>query len=320
MIHNLNRVGDWITGLVFILLLLSTSGCSVITLTEFPLTADKPETIFLEEVPFFPQERYQCGPSSLAMVLAWSGLELTPENLIDDVYTPNLQGSLQPSLIAAARQYGRVVYPIEGFKELFQEVGAGYPVIVLQNLGLNWYPKWHYAVVIGYENWGKTIILHSGVTAAERLSGRVFQNTWARTDYWGLLILPTDEFPATVTEEKYLQAAAGLERVKQYEAAISAYKNALTRWPSSLSALMGLGNCYYAQGDLSSAANTFKQAVQLYPLNGMPMNNLAQVLWEQGNKEQALQTIRRAIELGGSYKHLFEETLQAFEELENNKI
>ena len=46
------------------------------------LPADKPETILLEEVPFFPQKRYQCGPSSLAMVLSWSGLNLTPEDLL----------------------------------------------------------------------------------------------------------------------------------------------------------------------------------------------------------------------------------------------
>ena len=314
MAPNFHQVGGWTTGLVFILLLLSTSGCSVITPAKLPLPAEEPETILLEEVPFFQQERYQCGPSSLAMVLAWSGLELTPEDLIDDVYTPNLQGSLQPSLIGVARQYGRVVYPIEGLRELLAEVSARHPVIILQNLGLSWYPKWHYAVVIGYENRGKTIILHSGVTAAERLSGRVFQNTWAHADYWGLLVLPTDELPATVTEEKYVRAVAGLERVKQFEAAISAYKTALSRWPKSLSAWIGLGNSFYAQGDLSSAASTFKQAMQLYPSNGMPMNNLAQVLWEHGKKEQALQTVRRAIELGGPFKYVFEETLQAFEQ------
>ena len=283
---------------------------------KLSLPVDKPEEILLEEVPFFPQETYQCGPSSLAMVLAWTGLELTPDDLTVDIYTPRLRGSLQPSLISAARQYGRVAYPIEGSKELFAEVSAGHPVIVLQNLGLTWYPIWHYAVIIGYENGGRTIILHSGKKEAERLSGRVFQNTWARADYWGLLVLPTDELPATVTEEKYVSAVAGLERARQFEAAISAYKTALIRWPKSLSAWMGLGNSFYAQGDLSTAASAFKQAMQLYPSNGMPMNNLAQVLWEQGKKEQALQEVRRAIELGGPFKFVFEDTLQAFEQSE----
>jgi hypothetical protein len=118
---------------------------------------------------------------------------------------------VQPSLISAARHYGRVAYPIRGLQELFAEVNAKHPVIVLQNLGLNWYPKWHYALVIGHENGGGTIILHSGTKAAESLSRQVFLNTWSRSDYWGLFVLPTDELPATVTEEKYLNAVAGLE-------------------------------------------------------------------------------------------------------------
>lgn len=145
MIRNFRQAGGWITGLVFILLLFSSSGCGVFPTGKLLLPADKPEEIFLEEVPFFQQEIYQCGPSSLAMVLAWTGIALTPNDLTDDVYTPNFHGSLQPSLISVARQYGRVAYPIEGSKELFAEVSARHPVIVLQNLDLSWYyPQMNY--------------------------------------------------------------------------------------------------------------------------------------------------------------------------------
>ena len=317
MVHIVHQVGSWAAGLIFIIFLFTSSGCSLWRTDKFLFPADQSEEIFLAEVPFFQQETYQCGPSSLAMVLAWTGLELTPNDLTVDVYTPVLHGSLQPSLISAARLYGRIAYPIKGLKELFAEINDNHPVIVLQNLGLKWYPKWHYAVVIGYENSGKTIILHSGMNPAERLSIQTFQNTWSRSDYWGLLVLPPDELPAIVTEEKYLNAVAGLERTGQFETAISAYRSAISLWPQSLSAWMGLGNSFYAQGDLSSAASAFKQAMQLYPSNGMPINNFAQVLWEQGKKEQAMQAIRHAIELGGPFKSVFEETLQDFEQ--NNK-
>jgi tetratricopeptide (TPR) repeat protein len=313
LVHIVHQIGSWATGLIFIIFFCTSAGCSLWRTDKFLLPADQSEEILLDEVPFFQQETYQCGPSSLAMVLAWTGLELTPNDLTVDVYTPVLHGSLQPSLISAARQYGRVAYPIKGLEELFAEINDNHPVIVLQNLGLKWYPKWHYAVVIGYENSGNTIILHSGVKPAERLSIQTFQNTWSRSDYWGLLVLPADELPAIVTEEKYLNAVAGLERTGQFEAAISAYKSAISRWPQSLSAWMGLGNSFYAQGDLPSAASAFYQAMQLYPSNGMPINNFAQVLWEQGKKEQAIQAIRHAIELGGPLKYVFEETLQDFE-------
>jgi Tfp pilus assembly protein PilF len=62
---------------------------------------------------------------------------------------------------------------------------------------------------------------------------------------------------------------------------------------------MGLGNSFYAQGDLSLAADALEQAFKLHPSNGMLLNNLSQVLWEQGEKEKALLAILHAIELGG---------------------
>ncbi len=303
-------------GLILFIVFLS-SGCGLRPADNLLLPADSSEEIFLESVPFFKQETYQCGPSSLAMVLAWNGLRISPDDLTDAVYTAKLHGSLQPSLISAARQYGRVAYPIKGMEELFEELNAGHPVIVLQNLGLKWYPKWHYAVVIGYENSGRKIILHTGIKEAERISKRLFQTTWSQSDYWGLLVLSTDELPATVNEGKYLNAIAGLERAGQFELAASGYKTAINRWPKSLSAWMGLGNSLYAQGNLSFAANAFEQAIKLYPSNGMPLNNLAQVLWEQGKKEQALRTIHNAINLGGPLKEVFEETLQNFDQNNN---
>jgi tetratricopeptide (TPR) repeat protein len=316
LLYFFHKAYKLLVGLIFFTVFLS-SGCGIRPAGNLILPADSSDEIFLESVPFFKQETHQCGPSSLAMVLAWDGLRISPDDLTDAVYTAKLHGSLQPSLISAARQYGRVAYPITGMKELFEELNAGHPVIVLQNLGLKWYPKWHYAVVIGYENSGRKIILHTGIKEAERISKRLFQTTWSRSDYWGLLVLSADELPATVTEGKYLNALAGLERAGQFEIAAKGYKTALSRWPKSLPALMGLGNSYYAQGNLSFAANAFEQAIKLYPTNGVPLNNLAQVLWEQGKKEQALLTIRHAINLGGPLKEVFEETLQNFDRINN---
>lgn len=316
MVYFFHKAYLLLVGLILFIVFLS-SGCGLRPADNLLLPADSSEEIFLESVPFFKQETYQCGPSSLAMVLSWDGLRINPDDLTDAVYTAKLHGSLQPSLISAARQYGRVAYPIKGMEELFEELNAGHPVIVLQNLGLKWYPKWHYAVVIGYENSGRKIILHTGIKEAARISKRLFQATWSQSDYWGLLVLSTDELPATVNEGKYLNAIAGLERAGQFELAASGYKTAINRWPKSLSAWMGLGNSLYAQGNLSFAASAFEQAIKLYPSNGMPLNNLAQVLWEQGKKEQALRTIHQAINLGGPLKEVFEETLQNFDKNNN---
>ena len=78
----------------------------------------------LDTVPFYPQEAYQCGPASLAMALAWSGIPVDPEAITPEVFTPSLKGSLQSAMISAARRRGRVAYPISGAEVMLEEVAA----------------------------------------------------------------------------------------------------------------------------------------------------------------------------------------------------
>ena len=264
----------------------------------------------LDTVPFYPQEAYQCGPASLAMTLTWSGIPVNPETLTPEVFTPSLKGSLQSAMISAARRRGRVAYPISGAKAMLEEVAAGHPVIVLQNLGLSWYPVWHYAVVVGYDLEQRIVLLHSGVTSRKHLSQRVFNNTWARSDYWALLILHPSRLPATAKENNYISAVVGLEKARQWQAAIEGYNTALARWPDSLPAQMGLGNSYYALGDLVSAEAAFREATLRFPTNGMAYNNLAQVLSEQGNRKEALDAAHKAVDLGGPLVEEYRRTLK----------
>ena len=127
------------------------------------------DRLILDTVPFFPQQAYQCGPAAMAMVLGWSGLPVTPDNLVDEVYTPGRLGSLQPNLIAAARRRGRLAYPFNGPQPLLAELAAGHPVVVLQNLGTATYPAWHYAVVVGRDRSTDQILLHSGTRARHQI-------------------------------------------------------------------------------------------------------------------------------------------------------
>jgi tetratricopeptide (TPR) repeat protein len=272
-----------------------------------------PSRIELKTVPFYPQNAYQCGPAALAMTLSWSGLPKRPEALVAEVYSPALKGSLQPALIGATRRSGRVAYPIQGMHDLLREVAFGHPVIVLQNLGLSWYPKWHYAVVVGYDLSEGFVELHSGKTAREPLPFRVFENTWARSNYWGLLVLRPGVLPATARENAYLQAVLGLEKARQWRAAVQGYETALGRWPGSLGALMGLGNSLYALGKISSAEAAFREASRLHPASGAAFNNLAQVLWEEGRQEEALRAVQRAVALGGPQAAIYQDTLHEIE-------
>ncbi|MBM4196338.1 MAG: hypothetical protein FJ197_04455 [Gammaproteobacteria bacterium] len=89
----------------------------------------------LTSVPFFPQTVHQCGPAALATVLVASGLDTTPEALVPQVYVPGRKGSFAVELAAATRRAGRIAYTVESPQAMLQEIAAGNPVLVLQDLG-----------------------------------------------------------------------------------------------------------------------------------------------------------------------------------------
>jgi tetratricopeptide (TPR) repeat protein len=270
------------------LLLICLTGCAGLKKWEMLQKAGElPPRFELKTVPFFPQKAYQCGPASLATALNWSGLPVSPEELTD-----------------------RIAYISTGMEVIFSEVAAGHPVIILQNLGLSWYPVWHYSVVVGYDLPKKFVILHSGATARKIMPSRVFAKTWARSNYWGLLILRPDQLPAMAKKDLFLEAVLGLEKARQFRAAIHGYKTVLTRWPQNLTALMGIGNCHYALGELKDAESAFRETVRLHPKEGSPLNNLAQILFEQGRNQEALEAAKKAVSLGGPLSAVYEKTLE----------
>lgn len=299
-----------IAGLLFLALFMFLSGCGLLPAGPLTQVPEVPARVMVDGVPFFAQDELQCGPAALAMALNWSGVAVQPSDLSPEVYSPDLKGSLQSSLIGSARRHGRVAYPITGSEALLAEVAAGHPVIVLVNLSFFWYPKWHYAVVIGFDQPRGEVLLHSGLTAREILSSRTFMNIWQRSEYWGLLILPPDQLPVGSDEVEWLTAVAGLEQAGQWQGAATGYATALKRWEASFAAWMGLGNSRYGLHDLEGSAEAFQQATLLQPENGIPFNNLAHVLAEQGKREAALVAAQRAVDLGGSFLDMFRQTLE----------
>ena len=274
-----------------------------------------PPRVELETVPFYPQKEYQCGPAALAMALQWSGLPFSPDDLTAEVFTPSRKGSLQAAMMGSARRHGRIAYVSTGLDDMFSEVAAGHPVIILQNLGLSWYPVWHYAVIVGYDLPEKVVLLRSGDIARKRMPFNVFEKTWAHSNYWGLLILRPDQLPVTAKEDLFLSAVLGLEKARQYRAAIKGYQTARSRWPENLSALMGIGNCYYALGEPENAETAYRETIRIHPSAGPAFNNLAQVLFEQGRKQEALAAARKALSFGGPLSAVYQKTLDEIDGL-----
>jgi tetratricopeptide (TPR) repeat protein len=289
------------------------AGCAspqVTQLVESPPPHLAPR-IELERTPFYPQEDYQCGPAALAAVLAQAGSETTPQALVAQVYVPERKGSLQAEMVAATRRHGLLAYPLAPrLEDALREVANGTPVVVLQNLALEWVPIWHYAVLIGYDIPRREVVLRSGVTRRLTMTMSNFEHTWARSEYWSMVAVPPDQVPATATEEGYVKAAVALERVAP-QAARRAYRAALERWPKDYVARMGSGNTAYAARDLVSAEREYRRASIDHPEAPDAWNNLAQALLELGRKEEAAAAARRAVDLGGPRLPVYRETLRA---------
>ena len=306
------RRTDRLLNLSFVLL--AVAGCATThSAREWTLPATVPVRLELEGVPFVPQAAYQCGPASLSMVLAWFGHPVPPDELAEQVYSRARQGSLPTDMTGAARRHGLVAYPISTLRAVVTEVAAGNPVIVLQNLGSPDRPRWHYAVVVGYDLVRDQFILRSGLTPRQVSSIAHLEQTWAPSGGWALLVLPPRKQPATVNEQALLEAIVGLERAKQWQAAVEAYEVANERWPQSLGALIGLGNSRYALNDFSGAEQAFRLATQAHPEAAAAFNNLAHVLAELGRREEALSAARRATELAGPLEPAYRATLMKIE-------
>lgn len=237
----------------------------------------------LQQVPFYAQDAYQCGPAALAMMLNHRGIAATPEALKDRVYIPERKGTLQVELVAAGRERDLLVYPLaRRLVDVIAEVNAGNPVLVMQNLAFDWLPQWHYAVVVGYDLVNREMIVHSGLNEARREPFEVFMRTWQRADRWAVVMLPPGQLPVTAEPLHYLLAASDLEQTGRLDSAAASYQSALEQWPDQAAARFGLGNVAWAQGQQKEAIAHFRLLVEQFPELKAGWNNLAFALEAAG--------------------------------------
>ena len=264
----------------------------------------------LTEVPFFAQSQYQCGPASLAMVMVAAGVQVTPEELVPEVYLPERKGSLQVEMLAAPRRHGLVSYQLpQTYAAVVREVAAGTPVIILQNLGFK--EGWHYAVVVGYDWDNGMVQLRSGLNERQELPFAMNELIWRRSGYWAMVAVPPDRIPASAEENRWLAALAAFERTAQPSASRAAYRTFLERWPENVNAAIGLANTHYALGELREAELVLRDAAKRAPESVVVLNNLAQVLADQGRYSEALPYVERAAATGGPHADAVSQTRSA---------
>lgn len=254
----------------------------------------------LEETPFIPQERYQCGPAALTTVLLAAGDEVALDDVVAKVYLPDRKGSLQFELLAATRTEAYLPYLVDGtLSAIRAELAAGRPVLVMQNLSIAMIPRWHYAVVVGMDPGRDEIILRSGTERRHRTSLRTFLYTWRRSDYWGFVALPPDAVPADVDRTRYFDAIASMEQAGQTGPAAMAWRTALSIWPGDTIATFGLGNVYLADGQYTEAEQIYRSLLEHDEGMVVARNNLALALANQGRFDSALEEIGKALARAG---------------------
>ncbi|MBD3618867.1 MAG: PA2778 family cysteine peptidase [Chromatiales bacterium] len=279
-----------LAGALFVWLL--ASGCAGTPQTRALLEAPPatlPPARELADTPFYPQEDYQCGPAALATLLTPLGVDTSPEALVGEVYLPARQGSLQPEMLAAIRKRGLlpVVLPRE-LSAILEEIDAGHPVLVLQNLGLDWYPRWHYAVVVGYDLDRRQLVLRSGTTERWTTAFRVFERTWQRGDHWAVVAVRPGVVPPSADLLAMLRATADLEETGRGAPALTSYRAIANRWPDAALAQFSLANALMGTDEPQAARAHYLQATALDPDFAPAWNNLAYALQGSGCHGEAL--------------------------------
>lgn len=284
--------------------------CGCATPGQFVNTRNLAE---LSNVPFFPQTEFDCGPAALATVLGASGVDVTPASLIPQVYTAGLEGSLQVELIAATRREGRLPILIRPTTDaLFELVASGYPVLILQNLRLRRSPRWHYAVVVGFDAEPSRVILRSGVEPQKRLRAQRFAMSWALAGNWGFVVARPGEIPAGVDADSYMRAVVESERSLGEADVDSAYEAAMRYWPDEPIVLFLAAGNAFNRLRLDEAASLYRRVLTIESDHVAARNNLANVLLDQGCYAAAEAEARRALAgepSGGAFREAILDTL-----------
>lgn len=143
----------------------------------------------IKNVPFFPQEAYQCGPASLAGVLNFWGIRVSPEEIAADIYSKSARGTLNLDLILYAQKKGLIANQYRGsWEDIKTKIDSGHPLIVMVDYGMWMVQQNHFMVVVGYQE--GEIIANSGKDHLTPISMNDFLKTWKRTKLWTLWITP----------------------------------------------------------------------------------------------------------------------------------
>jgi tetratricopeptide (TPR) repeat protein len=159
--------------------------------------------------------------------------------------------------------------------------------LLLQNLGFDRWPVWHYAVLIGFDSHNEKFLLRSGTTHRQQSRARPFLASWERAGRWSMVVVSASDPPVGADVLGWLRAIAPFESIGNLEMAAEGYEAGVARWPEEALAWTALGNVRYLQRELADAEAAYQRALALSPELWPARNNLVRTMIARGCPELA---------------------------------
>lgn len=175
------------------LIVLFLAGCGAVSRDAVvaDLAAHPAQGRYIRGVPFFPQDRYMCGPAALAGVIGYWGGSAGMDDVARGVYEEKLKGTLPMDLLIYAREKGLDASYYRGsFDDLREKISSGAPLILFLNLGYDDYPVGHYIVAVGYDDRAGVVLAHSAMNREEVFTYDRLKGYWEKTGFSTLLVSP----------------------------------------------------------------------------------------------------------------------------------
>jgi ABC-type bacteriocin/lantibiotic exporter with double-glycine peptidase domain len=168
------------------------------------------DSFYVHGVPYVLEEPHWCGPACLSMVLGYWGVNITQQEIAEEIYDPESQGTAIEFMATYARERG---YDAEDFHGSIDDIKSwlrdGVPLIVIQKFVVM-SDDLHYRVVVGYNESSQTIITYDPEEGQNyTLTYTTFSDLWEISSNRTIAVTPSNTVLREAMREYQIEANLG---------------------------------------------------------------------------------------------------------------